>query len=247
MYAIGTLSRKHFRLLHHEIDPMNATPFFKAAWTLFLKDLRIEFRSRELVSAMGLFALLSVFAFSFALELERATLQTAAAGIFWVTVVFAVMLGLSRSLAAEREQGNLDALLLAPMDRSAIFVGKLLANLLFGVIVGLLLMPIMTVLYNVPLLDIRLLAVLILGTLALTAVGTLLAAMTVQTRARETLLPILMLPTALPVLTLVVRASNGIMQVQPEELWISVLPILVLLDMVYGVMCFLLFPYVLED
>jgi heme exporter protein B len=96
-------------------------------------------------------------------------------------------------------------------------------------------------------LDLRLFAILILGTLALTAVGTLLAAMTVQTRSRETLLPILMLPTSLPVLTLVVRASNGIIQAQPDELWLATVPTLILLDLVYAVMCFLLFPYVLED
>jgi heme exporter protein B len=225
----------------------NRTPFFQAALTIFAKDLRSEFRSRELVSAMTLFAFLSVLAFSFALELEPMILQSAAGGILWVTIIFAVILGLNRSLAAEREQGSMDAMLLSPIGRSAIFTGKMLANVLFSFIIGVLLLPIASLLYGVNLFDLRIIGIIAAGTLGLSSVGTLLAAMTAQTRTRETLLPIVMLPTTLPVLMLVVRATNGIIAAQPAELWAGMVPVLLILDLVYLTMCVLLFPFVLEE
>ena len=122
----------------------------------------MELRSRELVSSMGLFALLSILIFSFALELDRIARQEAISGVLWVTVVFASILGLNRSLAMERDQGNLDAMLLAPINRAAIFLGKLIGNYLFALAVGLLLMPVMTVLFNMTLFQPWLLLVLIL-------------------------------------------------------------------------------------
>lgn len=226
---------------------MKKTPFFKAALAVLVKDLQGEFRSKELISAMGLFSLLSVFAFSFALELQPLTLQTAASGILWVTILFAMILGLNRNLATEREQGSMDAMLLAPVDRPAIFVGKMLANLIFGLLVGLLLLPLMALIYNVSLIDWRMAGIILLGTTGLASMGTLLAAMTVQTRARDTLLPIVMLPAALPLILLAVRSSNGIINQQPADLWSGLPPLLLVLDLIYLVLGYLLFPYVLED
>ncbi len=223
------------------------TPFLKAVGGIARKDLRIELRSRELVSAMGLFALLSILIFSFALELDRTARQEAISGVLWVTVVFASILGLNRSLAMERDQGNLDAMLLAPIDRVAIFFGKLAGNLVFALAVGLLLLPIMSLLYNQPLVRPWLLAVLGLGTLGFATVGTLLAMMTVQTRARESLLPIVMLPIALPVLLAAVRATTAILTDIPLEDWIAWPQILVVVDIIYLVVCYLLFEYVIEE
>lgn len=223
------------------------TPFFQAVLAILRKDLRTELRSRELVSSMGLFALLSVFIFSFALELDRIARQEAISGVLWVTVVFASILGLNRSLAMERDQGNLDAMLLAPVNRAAIFLGKLIGNYLFALAVGLLLLPVMTVLFNMPLLQPWLLLILFLGTLGFSTIGTLLATMTVQTRARESLLPIVMLPVALPVLLASVRASTNILTNAPIDDWIAWPQILVVVDIIYLVLCFLLFEYVIED
>ena len=134
------------------------TPFLKTVWSIVRKDLRMEFRSRELVSSMGLFALLSILIFSFALELDRVARGEAISGVLWVTVVFASILGLNRSLAMERDGGNLDAMLIAPIDRTAIFGGKLVGNFIFTLIVGLVLLPVMTILYNVDLVRPSLLA-----------------------------------------------------------------------------------------
>jgi heme exporter protein B len=223
------------------------TPFWQAALSITRKDLRAELRSRELVNTMGLFALLSVLIFSFALELDRVARQEAVSGVLWVTVVFASILGLNRSMAMEREQGSLDALLMAPISRAAIFAGKLLGNFLFTLVVGLVLLPLMAVLYNLPLVQPWLLVVLLLGIAGFSTVGTLLATMTVQTRARESLLPIVMLPMTLPVLLAAVHASTGILNGAPQADWIAWPQILVVADVVYLTLCVLLFDYVIES
>lgn len=223
------------------------TPFFKTVLSILRKDLQVELRGRELVTSMGLFALLSVMIFSFALELDRQARQEVIGGVLWVTVVFASILGLNRGMAMEREGGGLDAMLIAPIERAAIFCGKLVANFLFALIVGLVLLVVMTVLYNITILRPWLLVVLVLGTLGFSTIGTLLAAMTAQTRSRESLLPIVMMPIALPVLLAAVRASAGILSETPMDDWIGWMQILVLVDVVFLAMCLLLFEFVVEE
>lgn len=223
------------------------TPFLPTVIAIVRKDLRAELRSRELVTSMGLFAILAILIFSFALELDRLAREEAVAGVLWVTVVFASVLGLNRSMAMERDQGNLEAMLMAPIHRTTIFFGKLAGNLLFTLVVGLMLLPLMTILYNRNLLQPWLLAVLLLGVFGFAIVGTLLAAMTAQTRTRESLMPIVMLPVALPVILPAVRASTAILTNAPQADWIAWPQILIVVDIVYLVMCFLLFEYVIED
>jgi heme exporter protein B len=222
---------------------MNA-PLLKVIWTIVRKDLRTELRSRELVSAMLVFTLLSVLIFSFALELDRLIREEIVGGVLWVTMVFTSILGLNRSLASELEQGALDAILLAPIDRTAIYFGKMVGNFLFTLVVGLLLLPIMSVLYNLNLIDYRMVATVFLGVLGLSAVGTLLATMTVQTRSRETLLPIAMLPVTLPILLIGVRAYKGVITGEFDFGWIASL---IVIDTLYITIGALLFEYVIED
>ncbi len=226
---------------------MVRTQSHKVVFAIILKDLQTEFRSRELISSMVLFALLSILVFSFALELDRAARAEAISGVLWVTVVFASILGLNRSLSMERDQGNFDAMLIAPVSRTAIFLGKLVGNFLFALIVGLLLIPLMTVLYNITLVNGWLLLVLLLGTLGFSTIGTLLATMTVQTKSRETLLPIVMLPLALPVILAVVKASTGILNNAPADDWTAWLQILAAVNVVYFVVCFFMFDYIIEE
>ena len=223
------------------------TPFFRVVLAIIRKDLQAELRSRELVATMLLFALLSVLAFSFALELDRLAREEAVSGVLWVTVVFASILGLNRSMAMERENGNMDAMLLAPIDRAAIFVGKLVGNYIFALAVGLVLLPLMTVLYNINLFGGWLILTLILGTLGISITGTLLAAMTVQTRAREALLPIVMLPVVLPLLLAAVKATTGISNGAPFSDWQTWPQVLVIVDVIYLVLCYLTFAYVVEE
>ncbi len=223
------------------------TPFFTIVRAIIRKDLQAELRSRELVATMLLFALLSVLIFSFALELDRLAREEAVSGVLWVTVVFSSILGLNRSMAMEREGGNMDGMLLAPIDRSAVFVGKLVANYVFALAVGLLLLPLMSLLYNMNLLRGWLLLTLLIGTFGISTTGTLLAAMTVQTRSREALLPIVMLPVILPLLLGAVRATTGIANDAPVNDWMLWPQVIALVDVIYLVLCYITFPYVIEE
>ncbi|MCA0457218.1 MAG: heme exporter protein CcmB [Chloroflexi bacterium] len=223
------------------------TPFLGTVWAIVRKDLRAELRSRELVSSMALFALLSILVFSFALELDREARESAISGVLWVTVIYASTIGLNRSMAMEREQANLDGMLIAPIDRTAIFFGKLVGNFVFALIVGCILLPVMTILYNKSLLSLEVFSILLLGTLGFATVGTLLATMTVQTRARESLLPIAMLPVTLPMLLSAVRATTGILGANVVDDGVTWPQILIVLDVVYMAASFLLFEYVTEE
>lgn len=226
---------------------MKNTPFLKAMFAVLRKDLSAELRSRELISSMALFALLSVLIFSFGLQLSLQVRKEAISGVMWVTVLYAVVLGFNRNSTVEREGGSFEAMLLTPVSRGAIYIGKVLGNYIFAVIVGALLLPLMTILYNVPLTHWGVFLVLLLGGLGLSATGTLLSIMTVQTRTRETLLPIVMLPVALPLLLIAVNAVNRIVAGAETGDWLGWVQILAVLDVIYCLLCYLLFEYVIED
>src|SRR5512147_3151620 len=156
--------------------------FLGALGAVVWKDLAAEMRSRELLSAMLVFALLVILIFNFALELDTKTRATVTSGVLWVTFAFAGTLGLNRSMATEKDRGCLDGLLLAPVDRSAIYFGKVIANLAFMLIVEAFVLPVYGLLYNVSLLHPGLLGVILLGSVGYVGVGTLLASMAVQAR-----------------------------------------------------------------
>lgn len=221
------------------------TTFLACVLAIIAKDLRAEFRSRELLSVMALFALLSVLVFSLALELDREARAEAVSGVLWVTLIFASLLGLNRSLMQESDQGNLDALLLAPVSRSAIFAGKFAGNVLFTGAVGLALLPLMTVLYNINMATPGVIVTTVVGAVGFCSIGTLLATMTAQTRAREALLPIALLPLALPFLLTAVRATKGVLNGAPE--WQVWLQLLAGITVIYVILCLLLYGYIVEE
>jgi heme exporter protein B len=223
------------------------TPYLRAVGAIAWKDLRAEFRSRELINSMILFTLMTVMVFSLALELDSQARKNTVTGILWVTIVFAGMLGLSRSLAAEKDHGNLDGLLLAPIERSALFFGKMLGNLLFVLVVAVVLLVALTILFNLTLITPLLLLVVLLGSIGFTAAGTLLASMSVHARARETLLPILLLPVVLPVLISAVHASTAILDDLPSAEWLPWLRLLAVADLLFLGAAYLLFDFVVEE
>ncbi len=214
---------------------------------LVWKDLAAELRSRELLGAMLVFALLVILIFNFALELEVATRKAITSGVLWTTFAFAGTLGLNRSMGMERERGCLDALLLAPVDRSAIYFGKALANLIFLLLVAIIVLPVYSALYGVSLFNAGLVVVIVLGVVGYVAVGTLLSAMSVQTRTRDILLPILLFPVVLPVLVAAVKASNGFLQgwelaeIMP---WIN---LLLVYDVIFVAVSFMSFEYIVQE
>jgi len=221
--------------------------FTKAVSAIVWKDLRAEFRSYELISSMLVFSLLVILIFNFALELDIKTRQSVTAGVLWATFAFAGTLGLNRSMAIEKDRGCLDGLLLAPVDRSAIYFGKFISNLVFMLIVEAIVLPVYSVLYNTNLFQPGLLMVILLGSIGYTAVGTLLAAMSVQTRTRDVLLPILLLPVVLPLIIAAVQASNTILAGNEFSEITSWFNLLIAYDIILTAVAFMLFDYILED
>jgi heme exporter protein B len=221
--------------------------FLRKVWAIVAKDAAAELHTRELVSAMLVFAVLALLVFSFALDLRGAVARAAAPGVLWATVAFAGTLGLSRSLAREQQTGCMDGLLLVPGERSAIFCGKALGNLAFMAVVEVVLLPLFSALFDVPLLRPGVLVVTALGTVGYAAVGTLLAAIAVNTRAREVMLPVLLLPLAIPVLIAAVRATGGLVEggtLAAVGGWVR---LLVVYDLVVVAVSMLTFGYVVEE
>jgi heme exporter protein B len=221
--------------------------YLRALQAVVWKDLAAELRSRELLSAMLVFALLVILIFNFALELDARARATVTSGVLWVTFAFAGTLGLNRSMASEKDRGCLDGLLLAPVDRSAIFFGKALGNLVFMLIVAAIVLPVYSVLYNTNLFQPGLLLVILLGSVGYTAVGTLLASMAVQTRTRDVLLPILLFPVVIPVLVAAVKASTGFLQALDMADIRPWLNLLIVYDVIFTAVAFMVFDYVVEE
>ncbi len=224
-----------------------AASLLQGAAAIAWKDLRAETRNRENVSAMLVFALLAIVLFSFALELDRTGREASAAGVLWVTLVFAGTLGLGRSLGREKDEATLDGLLLAPVDRSALYFGKLAGNFLFMLIVSVILAPLLSILFDVSFFKPLVPLALLLGILGYAGVGTLIASMSVYTRGREVLLPVLLLPIALSILVPAVRATRGLLEGAPLDelaIWFN---LLVGTTVVYLTLGYMLFDFVVEE
>lgn len=221
--------------------------YLRAVGAVVWKDLRAEYRTRELLGSMLVFALLVILIFNFALELDIRTRETVASGVLWVTFAFAGTLGLNRSMGVEKDRGCLDGLLLAPVDRSAIYFGKVLGNMIFMTIVEAIVLPLFSVLYNLNLVNPGLILVIILGSVGYSAVGTLLSSMAVQARTRDVLLPILLFPVSIPLLLAAVKASNGFLQALEMTDIMPWLNILLVYDVIFVAVAFMLFDFVVEE
>lgn len=177
------------------------------------KDLTTERRSKANFNAVVFLAALMLLMFGFALGPDTASLRTAAAGILWLTVIFSGNLAFHRSYQVELEGGALESLLLYPGARSSIFLGKLIANLVFVLMVEVILVPLAIILYDIPLTGTlwMVLWVLLLGTLGFVTLGTFYGSMASRSRAREVLLPLLLFPMLIPVLVGAVEATSSLM------------------------------------
>ncbi|MBI5351095.1 MAG: heme exporter protein CcmB [Chloroflexi bacterium] len=221
--------------------------FVKATLAIVQKDLSAEFRSFELISAMLVFSLLVIIIFNFALELDVKVRQSVTSGVLWATFAFAGTLGLNRSMSVEKDRGCMDGLLLAPVDRSVIYFGKAISNLIFMLIVEAIVLPVYSLLYNVNLFRLDLLGVILLGSIGYAAVGTLLSTMSAQTRTREVLLPILLFPVAMPVLLASVKASGGLLAgVELSEVLMPI-NLLIVYDVIFIAIAFMVFDFVVEE
>ena len=220
--------------------------FLRQIAAILRKDVTSELRAREVLSSMFVFSLIVVLVFSFSFELRGEQLSAAAPGVLWIAFTFSGMLGLGRSFVRERDQGCLDGLLLCPIDRSGIYVGKLLANLVFMFIIEAITLPLFHALYNLAF-EPLLVPVAILGTLGFAAVGTLFSAMTVHGRAREVLLPVLLFPIVTPGLIATVTLTGGLIDGLP---WVDIqhwLHFLIGFDVIFVAVSYMAFDAVVAE
>jgi heme exporter protein B len=217
---------------------------------LLRKELLVELRTLESVPGMSLFAVTVFVVFHFALN-RNAVSGDEAAGILWVTLLLAAVLGINRLFVADADQGGFDGFLLAPVDRSALFVAKALALLIYLVALELVAVPAFALLLLEPSIAPALPglpAVLLLGDLGVALIGTLVAALAVRTRARDLLGPLLALPLFVPIVIAGARASAPLLTIAhpsgPPLRWLATLA---LYDLVFGLIAYAVFDFLLED
>jgi heme exporter protein B len=222
--------------------------YWRKVLAIVSKDIATELRTKEMISAMFVFSLLILFIFNFTFDLRAENIQAVAPGVLWVAISFAGMLGLSRSFVLERDRGVLDGLMLAPVDRSAIYFGKMIGNVLFIGLVELFILPIFMILFNQSVAALPWLAgVVILGTIGLAGVGTLFSAMAVHTRAREVMLPIMLFPVIIPMMLAAVRLTSAILDNTPFDEVSQWLALLIAFDAIFIAASFMLFEFVVEE
>jgi heme exporter protein CcmB len=224
--------------------------FARVVWLVLRKDLMVEVRSLEIAYTTLFFAVSCVLVFAFALVREGRAPEDGAAGILWISIAFSGTLALGRAFERERQSETLRALLLAPVARPAIYVGKLLGIVALLAVGEIVLVPLVALLFQAPLLDRPLLlaAVLLSGTIGFSAVGTLFAAMLVRARTRDVLLPVLLYPITVPVIIAGVRATGALLEPELDaeivRFWLA---LLVCFDVVFVTLALWTFEPVMTD
>jgi heme exporter protein B len=221
--------------------------FGRKVWAVARKELRAELRANESFSTMAAFGLLAVVVFGLAFDLRVPSASMVAPGVLWVVILFTGVLGLNRAFGAEVDRGSLAALLLAPVDRSAIYFGKLLAHLVFLLATEAIILPAILIIFDVNLFQPWILVGLVLGTLGYVSVGTLFGALTASSRARETMLPILLLPVMVPVFVAGVGLTANVLDGRALEDFRRWLLILGVYDLVFLTVAYLVFDLIWED
>ena len=221
------------------------------------KDLKAEFRTKQMLNSMVIFALLVIVIFSFAFgneatifvsNLNKKIVDLLAPGMLWIAFTFAGMLGLSRSFAGEKEEGCLEGLKLCPADRSEIYNGKVLSNAVLMFLMEMATLPIFVVLFSYDIKNLPgLIVVIILGTFGFIFVGTLLSALTVNTRTREILLPVILFPVLIPVILSAVTATGTMLANGDFSDVAGEMQILAVYDIIFFVVAQMVFEYTIED
>lgn len=224
--------------------------FWGAAIAILNKDLRSEFRTKEVFNSSAVFALLVIVIFSMAFEPTSQQARELSGGLLWVAFTFSAMLALSRTFAREVPNDCLLGLQMAPISPAAIYVGKLLSNLAFLSLLELLLLPLFAILYNLRLWDqaLDLVGIVLLGSWGLAAVGTTFAGIATSVRLRELMLPVLLFPIEIPLILSLVEATTAVLQgtdpIVPPRIWLR---ICFGFNVIFTILSLYLFEYILEE
>jgi heme exporter protein B len=221
--------------------------YLHKVWAIAAKDLRAELRAKESLSVMVAFSLLAVLIFGLAFDLRVPDPKMVAPGVMWVVILFSGVLGLNRSFGAEVDRSTLAALLLAPVDRSAIYFGKCLAQLVFMLLNEAIILPVTLVIFDINILQPWILVGVLLGTIGYVAVGTLFAALAANSRARESLLPILLLPVMVPIFMAGVALSANVLDGRALSDFQRWLWIMVVYDVIFIAVAYLVFDLIWEE
>jgi len=221
--------------------------FWRKVIAITWKDALSEMRTREIVFSVLVFTLLVIVIFNFAFNASQETMRLVAPGILWVTFTFAGVLSLNRSFILEKEEGCLEGLMVCPISREVIYVGKMLGSLLFLLIIEAIALPIFAFLFNLEVLSPQLIVITVLTTVGFVAVGTLFSALAVNTKAREMVLPILFFPIVVPLIISAVKASGLALSGEPWSGLSPWLQIIAAFDAIFLVVSFLIFAFVIEE
>ncbi len=223
--------------------------FFNVIRWIVWKDLATELRNRETISSMLFFALIVILIFSFSFSMDQQAAREVIAGIIWVAFAFTGIIGLGKSFSAELQNDCLEALQMVPESKGAIYLGKVVANFSFMFVVEILLFPMFMIFFNLNVVEeiSLLLLIFFLATVGLSAVGTLFSALTVQIRAREVMLPILLLPLVVPVMIAAVEATKGALSGDPLTMYSQWLELLAIFDVIFTVVSFWMFEFVMDN
>jgi len=214
---------------------------------IFWKDMLTEFRTKEVVVSVLVFALLVLVIFSFAFGTRPGMTELVAPGILWTALTFGGVLGFNRTFAMEKENSRLEGLMLCPVDRAVIYWGKLAGSFTFMLAVAIVITPIFLVLFNLPLFLPKLALIIVLAIIGFAAVGTLFSAVAINTRARDIMLPILFLPVVVPVIVAAVKATAPVLAGKPWGDMLTWLQIMIAFDIIYLVVATLVFEFVVEE
>jgi heme exporter protein B len=227
----------------------SAPGLLHASWIVAKKDVAIELRTKSAFLSVVVFTLLGLVIFFFAWDATAVAAVDLAPGVLWVTFTFAGLLGLHRSFGVELQDRAIDALLVAPVEREAIYLGKAIANAIFVSAVLLIAVPAVALFYNLPIgrAVTALGLVAVLAAIGLVAIGTLFSAMAVNTRMAELLLPMLSLPFFVPIVLASAQASTRLLAGRPFAEALPWLKILIAFDIVFAVACTVAFPHTLEE
>ncbi len=211
------------------------------------KDILFELRTREIVVSVLVFAILIIVIFNFAFDSGKDAIGLVAPGILWVAFTFAGVLSLNRTFAMEREKGCLEGLMLCPVDRDTIYWGKMIASFILLLIIEAIVIPVFLVLYDLPLFVPELVLITVLATLGFVSVGTLFAALTVNIRTRDIMLPVLFFPVVVPLIITAVEATQIALDGEPFSDMSSWLQIMGAFDAIFLVVSAFVFEFAIEE
>ena len=221
--------------------------YFLYIWYISAKDIKVELQRKELLLLTIIFSFTCVVIFNISIDVSRDSYIRVLPGILWVTIFFTSVLGLNRFLSRERDSGNFEALLLLPISRDILFLGKVTTLFLFMIILEILIFPIFTIIFDLNIIHTSIILVAVLATLGISVIVTIIVSKTSNTGVRETLLPILLFPLIFPMLLAAIEVTSSVLRGETWTEYNKWIQLLAVFDIMFSIVCSFLFTYVMKD